>query len=334
LMKLDELLRGEAVNTVGGSRTSTPAAVEKDGVRFESYPLPQGEPLRCEFIGEPQRFATGRLTACEARQITLDERSFCLGLGAFAVAGANGADAGAAAVKEQGRFGEALGVAGIAVEQATDGSRLPDFQVARGEMLPALELLYGIHGHGDFSHLIRFEAGRSERGTVRFTEFLESMLAAYPCEVGCFALVVEAAAVVGASLIRSPTEAGGVAPWTYPGIRNWLSFTSEQSDDRKLALIVGVACKTPAGRMREFVRPIREGSSVHGHFHAAVLPYRPLPKGPLPLRETVQGLFKMDTPRSVLHMLADDRPIEGVGQTELMRGACWFGPVAEPPGVP
>jgi hypothetical protein len=45
------------------------------------------------------------------------------------------------------------------------------------------------------------------------------------------------------------------------------------------------------------------------------------------MHETIHDLFKFDTPKSVLHLLSDDRPIEGVGQTELMRGACWFGAI-------
>jgi hypothetical protein len=30
-----------------------------------------------------------------------------------------------------------------------------------------------------------------------------------------------------------------------------------------------------------------------------------------------------------LHLLTDDREYEGLGQSDLMRGACWIGPIAE-----
>jgi hypothetical protein len=33
--------------------------------------------------------------------------------------------------------------------------------------------------------------------------------------------------------------------------------------------------------------------------------------------------------QTLLHLLADDRQFEGVGQSEFMRGACWMGPIAE-----
>lgn len=325
LMRLEEMLLGPSAIDSSDTQSNQEKTLEVNGFRFQSYLLSKGEPLRCEWIGQPECFATGKLDAKDSVRLTLDAKQFCLGLGAFE----DGTGAREEASDSRCRFGESIGIAGIAIEQCTDGSRVPDFQISRADLVPNLRLLYGISGKGDFSHLIRLEAGRSERGSIRFSDFIDGVLDSFECNFGCFALVVEAASVVGASLIQSPTRADGKSPWSFPGVREWLSFTSEQNEDRMLALIVGVACKSPAGRAKSFVRPLRDGSAVEGHFHAAVFPYRPLAKGLLPLRETVHDLFKMDTPKSVLHLLSDDRPIEGVGQTELMRGACWFAPVVE-----
>ncbi len=326
LMRLEEMLLGPSAIESTDTQSSKEKTLEVNGFRFQSYLLSKGEPLRCEWIGQPESFTAGRLDANDSVLLTLDAKRFCLGLGAFEDGQGDRKTSSSASLC---RFGESLGIAGIAIEQPTDGSRIPDFQIARGEMVPKLRLLYGISGRGDFSHLIRLEAGRSERGSIRFSDFIEGVLDSFACGIGCFAMVVEAASVVGASLIQSPTRADGRSPWSFPGVREWLSFTSEQNEDRMLALIVGVARKSPDSQTKSFVRPLRDGSTVEGHFHAAVFPYRPLPKGLLPMRETVHDLFKMDTPKSVLHLLSDDRPIEGVGQTELMRGACWFGPVVE-----
>ena len=33
--------------------------------------------------------------------------------------------------------------------------------------------------------------------------------------------------------------------------------------------------------------------------------------------------------QGVLHLLTDDRDVTGAGETELVRGACWMGPIAE-----
>jgi hypothetical protein len=76
-----------------------------------------------------------------------------------------------------------------------------------------------------------------------------------------------------------------------------------------------------------FMRPIGPGTQAHGHFHAAVFPYRPLPKGRLELPETVASVLGTESAQAVMHLLADEREFEGLGQTDLMRGACWVGPL-------
>jgi len=329
LMKLEELLLGERSSKSGLGVASSTAVTERklelNGVQFESYHLEQKHPLRCEWFGYPDRLTSGTLDPEDAFKLSLSEDRVVIGLGSL------GQELQAQASQDGAlcRFGESLAVSGIGIEQPTDGSRVPDFQISRGDMIPDLQLLYGISMRGDFAHLIRFEAGRSQRGSFPLSGFIQGVLDAFECKQGAFALVVEAATVVGASLIQSPTRADGKSPWTFPGIRNWISFTSEQNEDRMLALIVGIACKDSDEELRPFLRPLKEGGSVQGHFHAAVFPYRPLAKGLLPLHQTIHDLFKHDTPKSVLHLLSDDRPIEGVGQTELMRGACWFGPIVD-----
>jgi hypothetical protein len=63
------------------------------------------------------------------------------------------------------------------------------------------------------------------------------------------------------------------------------------------------------------------------HVHAAVFPYRPVPRGELPFGKTVAEVLSASTPNAVLHLMADTRPFEGVGETDLVRGACWVGPL-------
>jgi hypothetical protein len=95
-----------------------------------------------------------------------------------------------------------------------------------------------------------------------------------------------------------------------------------------VVFIVGFAEREAAGELAAFLRPVGSGSSAQGHFHAAVFPYRPLPKDNLNLKEAVANLLGTETAQAVMHLLADEREFEGVGQTDLMRGACWVSPLS------
>ena len=110
-------------------------------------------------------------------------------------------------------------------------------------------------------------------------------------------------------------------------MRDWLSFTTEPTNERNLALIVGFAEREPPLETAAFLHRIGQGTNAQGHFHAAVFPYRPLPKGNVNLQKTITSLLGTESAQTVMHLLADDREFEGVGQTELMRGACWVGPL-------
>jgi hypothetical protein len=95
-----------------------------------------------------------------------------------------------------------------------------------------------------------------------------------------------------------------------------------------VALAVGVAARAPSP-LDPFLRPLEVGSPLTAHFHAATFPYRPLRKGRIDLRESVQGLFEAETVQSVLHLLNDDREIVGGGESAFVRGACWVSPLSK-----
>jgi hypothetical protein len=243
-----------------------------------------------------------------------------VGLGAF----------GRHADDTRSRFGESLAVAGTALSMPTDGSSIPDYQVTEASLVPELSLLYGLVAHGTFSHLLRFEAAASQRGTLGLSWLVESALATSHSQAVGFVILAESAGVVGATLRKSPATAGGQSPWEFPAIRDWLSFTTERTDERSVILITGVAVQTPSSDTAPFLRPLRTGHELQAHCHAAIFPYRPLPKGRLDLQETVANLIATDSAQSVLHLMADDRAFEGLGETDMMRGACWMAPLDDP----
>lgn len=289
----------------------------RNGVTFESHELPGGRALDCQLHGRPEKFSSGQLTDADSKRVRFDADVFGVGLGAF---GSGPEDA-------RGRFGEFLAAAGAAVTQPTDGSSMPDFQVTEGQFVPEVNLLYGLTASGGFARLLRFEAGQSERRVIALSDLVEAALENLQATAAGFVILAESASVIGATLRQSPMLAASQTPWSFPGVRDWLSFTTERSDERNVLFIVGFAQRVPGSDIAEFLRRIGPGTSAQGHFHAAVFPYRPLPKGSLNLKESTTSLLGTESAQTVMHLLADEREFEGVGQTDLMRGACWVGPL-------
>jgi anti-anti-sigma factor len=289
----------------------------RNGVMFEAHDLADARALDCQLHGHPEKFTSGQLSPAESHRLRFDADSFGVGLGAF----------GSGPEDSTGRYGEFLAAVGAAVTQPTDGSSVPDFQVAEGQFVPEVNLLYGLSARGGFSRLLRFEAGQSERRVIPFSDLVEAALENLQTAAAGFVMLAESAGVVGATLRQSPTEAASQSPWSFPGVRDWLSFTTERTDERNVVFIVGFAERQPAADRAPFLRPIGPGISAQGHFHAAVFPYRPLPRGNVNLHESVANLLGTESAQTVLHLLADEREFEGVGQTDLMRGACWVGPL-------
>jgi len=303
-------------NETGASRR-----VEMRGAVFEVYDQNPHAILNCSLCGQPEKFSTGRFVQTDCHRLAFPAGAMGLGLGAF---GSDFADC-------RGRFGEFLAAAGTAVALPTDGSSMPDFVVAEGQLVPQVNALYALTASGLFAQLLRFEAKSGVTQVLGLSELIESALQIVGADAAGLVILAESAGVVGAALRRSPVLAGG-PPLAFPAIRDWLSFTTERSNERNLVLIVGITQRNPQSALASFLRPIALGTTLQGHFHAAIFPYRPLQKGNLDLAQSVAGLLATESVQSVMHLLMDDREFEGVGQTELMRGACWVGPITIPKG--
>ncbi len=298
-----------------------PREWQHEGVAMAAYELDPQARLTLELVGHPENFGQGSLQAAESTVVRCASDVIAVGLGAF----------GRHADDTRTRFGESLAVAGTALSMPTDGSSLPDYQVTEASLVPELSLLYGLVARGAFRHLLRFEAAASPRGTLGLSSLLNAALETTATGAAGFVILAESAGLVGATLRQSPALADGRSPWEFPAIRDWLSFTTERTDERAVILITGFAVRTPSPATASFLRPLGStAAALLAHCHAAVFPYRPLPKGRLDLMESVTSLLGTDSAQTVLHLMSDDRPFEGLGETDLMRGACWVGPLDDP----
>ena len=273
----------------------------------------------CQRIGDP-----GLLKGChfgpeDCQTVAFPPSTFGFGLGAF----------GHGFEDSQARFGEFLAVGGSAAYLPTDGTNVPDFMVSSGQLVPEMNVLYGLRGEGAFTHLMRFETSAAEN-PISLAELVRTALEASTAPAIGMVMVVESAGLVGAALRRSPAAATGVndAPFKYPGVRSWLSFSTERLYSRSLALISGVAARSECAALAPLLRPLGAKAGPLGHFHAAAFSYRPLKKGSIDLIATVTTIFETETLQGVLHLLTDDRAA-GPQQSEFVRGACWIGAASD-----
>jgi anti-anti-sigma factor len=318
LARLSELLiEGAEKPAAAGAVAKAEAQVRKQTIEdaaYEIYELDARATLQCRAVGDAALLATGAFT--DAHVLTQDGAppALAVGVGAF----------GDSFDDCRPRFGELLSVAGATVYQPADGTNVPDYLLAGGQLASEVRLLYGVTGTGGFSHVVRFEAA-AQGAPVSLSRLLRACLAISGAPAIGVVVVAETVGLVGAALRRSPAEAPADGDFfAHPGIRSRLAFTAEPAFTLGVTLAAGVVSRTAEGRAGE-LRPLGEGCA--GHLHAAAFPFRAIKKGRIDLGETVTSLFDADAPLGVLHLLHDDRSAAGAGESEFVRGACWLAPL-------
>ena len=316
---LEKILVTETTSpTVAPAPATSTRQLDRAGVTYEVFDCAPGTSLRCRVIGNPELLKGCRFAEEHCRTMAFSQSSFALGLGAF---GNDFEDC-------RGRFGEFLAVAGAAAYLPTDGTNIPDYLVSAGTLVPDLKVLYCLTCEGTFAQLVRFETNKEVRA-VTLSGLVDASLAIAGSDAVGILIVAEPLGLAGAALRRSPALSGSQgAPFEHPEVREWLSFTTERVHSRSVALIVGVGLGADHEPLRPMIRPLGKGPWPAGHFHATAFSYRPLRRGQIELRSTVSTLFEAETLQGVLHLLNDDRPIVGVGESEFVRGACWIGPLS------
>ena len=224
--------------------------------------------------------------------------------------------------------GEMLAACGAVFHRAPQPFATVDYSLGEGSLVPTVRLASGLIWEGLPRGRAGFEPADDEPA-VRFDELAAALLE--QSQADCLALVVvaEVHGIVGVELIRPLAEATAT---DNPRSRDpavaarWLSFSREPVHARHTALVVGVVTRgNPAGPLDEFVRPLGpDGPS--GHAHAAIFPLRPLKRGAVDLAATVADLAASE-PLAVMHLLGDPQPVLGNGQSDFVRGCCWFAPL-------
>jgi hypothetical protein len=264
----------------------------------------------------------GRFTADNCPATVLPKNAYALGVGAL---GRDYADSHV-------RFGEFLAAAGVAGYLPTDGTNVPDYLAFGDNASLTVRLCYGLVFEGTFARLTRFEVQR-QSAAVGLSELSETAFEQVGSDTIGILIVAESAGLIGASMHRSPAlEDKPDARFSHPHVRTWLSFTGEHVYRNATALIVGVAQRAETRKERDlthWLRPFGATDFPISHFHAAVFSHRTLPKGEIDVQPTVASLFERQRLHTILHLLGDYRETAGLGESELIRGACWVGPITD-----
>jgi anti-anti-sigma factor len=321
-----QILRDDGASLAPTADPATQCEViEREGMSLQFFPNAYGDRIEhLELIGDPGRLPDRGYEALDERTWMAVPGSAAFGLGAL----------GPSFEACSGRFGEFLVVAGVAAYRPSAGPGRPDFEHAVGAFVPAVRVLYGLVFPTVRAAVARFEAkGEPDSASVALSQIASACLDQAGGGIVGIVLAGESDGLVGAALQRSPVNLPpGLDPFAHPHVRDWLSLTPEPEHSRSTALVVGVATREPGPALAPFVRPLSGESAaagrLQGHFHAAVVPYRPLAGGAIALSSTVKHLFEPGRIETILHLLCDSRPILGAGESTFTRGVIWYVPLA------
>ena len=293
-----------------GPAASESMHLEVGRLKADVFKLPDAGPLTCRTVGSAD------LTRCVSSEtLALAEDTCAVGIGAF----------GSVFEECRDSFGELLAAAGTGVHLTTGKTGAPDYLIGEESFVPEAQMLSGLVFRGRFSRFLRL-APTADAVPIPLSVIVEAAMQTVSSHSVGLMAIVETGGLVGASLKRSP--ASGTADFGFPGVRDWIAYSQDAQHPGSLALVTGVACADPGEQYNDFLRPMCPDGRIRCHFHAVAVPYRLLPGGVLEPATAVKALFESGVVHGVLHLLRDDRPGAGAGESLFSHGVAWVGAVA------
>jgi anti-anti-sigma factor len=289
-----------------------------DQVRYIMETIYPDESLKGMTVGSPTDLFDGMPDPASVRTIPFHSQQYGIGIGAF----------GDGQEELVHRMGEFIGLGDVIACLPTDERKKPDYLIRTGQMVPKVNLLYGLLFEGLFSHMIRFEVTDMNR-KVRFSQLMDHLRQLVPFERAGMVMVAESSGLVGVSLAADPTDREQADPlFSFPAIKQQVTVTTEPEFSGMLALVTGVVSAAETDKTNRHLRPLAQSSPLLGHFHAAVFSYHPLKKHWKDPREVIKTLVEEHQFETILHLLNDQRSHLGIGESELRAGTCWVGEIS------
>jgi anti-anti-sigma factor len=249
------------------------------------------------------------------KEVDFLRKDYCLGIGSSEITFND----------FRSRFGEFLAVAGNVVYQPPAEKGPPDYLIAEKQYVPKMHCIQALCCNGDMGRLIRF-APTERTPFYTISVLLRNILGQTGGNAAGFVMLGEIEGLVGTALIRSPGLLREDREMSFPEIRDWLTYCGERSYSHQQALLAGVV----SGTGGKLLFPMPSAPDMAVHIHGAAFPYQPLENGKISLEASVGKFFNGPPPLALMHLVDDIRPVVGLGESALVRGACWFGPLQNP----
>lgn len=197
---------------------------------------------------------------------------------------------------------------GCGEEFITIGNRIISDEKTTDTILPQ----YYIGTNGSPSHFIQFKSQHSTSATIEtITEQLLDISKSQCAGIICLA---KSAGVVGVFSQITPEQ------------NNKEIYLTEQPEFHDhLLLIAGVAESENSEVFKPYTRPFSPNNKLSCHYHAAVYDsVETVPTEEKDLNRILDQLLANQSLKTTLHLLNDNRPADGSGQTRLYEGVAWI----------
>jgi anti-anti-sigma factor len=248
--------------------------------------------------------------------ISFAENVFALGIGS----------ASPDKVSAMHELGEFMAIDGNLVYQTPGEKGRPDYQLSVNQFIPEMLVARALILRGEMDTLFRFSP-TNDKLSHTLSELSAEVLSATQSTVAAFVIAAEIDGLVGASLIQSAGRITDKTTVSQANLRDWLSFSGERVYNGEQAVIFGIVSNDSSFKYSHLLRQLSSNNGLFAHVHASVFPYQPLPNGKIHLKQQIGKFFGGPPPVAMLHLIDDNRPNQYLGESSLVRGACWCSPV-------
>lgn len=304
-----DLFRPKIVQEVPAAPIKSEKELERSGFVFLRTIRDQKASVKLQLQGSPNKMETSSYGPEDVELLKLDKPWFGLGLGAF----------GPGFEDCQTRFGEFVALGDSLITLPSDQTVTPDYMVRSGQLVPEIQSLYSMGVTGSFQNEIHFSPNKD--ASISLSDLAESVVEIGKHRHFAMLFIAESNGLVGASIKSSPTS--GKSPFSFPGVKDSVKLTTEPSYIKEMAVSFGIFSFDPGERLKTFLRPLGNESKLLGHVHTVVFTYLPLRKEKPDYPDALAALLENAAMLDVLHLLNDNRDINGIGESSFKTGVCW-----------